>query len=137
LIIHFRDQAAQQRSKRLDRWVHKGEVALYVSQVGQVKLLTSQEETVLIGRIKRGDRKARERLIRANLRRVVQISREYECSGLSLLDLISEGNIGLMKAVERFEPINGNNFANYSTWWIEQSIKRAIANQLAPLLQAA
>ena len=112
-------------------------VKLYVCEVGQVKLLTPQEETVLIVRIKSGDRKAREGLIKGNLRRVVEISREYEDSGLPLLDLISEGNMGLMKAVDRFEPINGNNFSAYSTWWIRQSIKRAIANQVKPLLQAA
>jgi RNA polymerase primary sigma factor len=112
-------------------------ITIYVREVGQVKALTPQEETALIARIKRGDRKARERLIKGNLRRVVEISRDYECSGLPLLDVISEGNVGLIKAVEGFEPIRGSDFASYSAWWIKQAIRRAIAQRLAPLLQAA
>jgi DNA-directed RNA polymerase sigma subunit (sigma70/sigma32) len=104
-------------------------IQLYVRAIGQVKPLTPQEEIGMVARAKRGDRKARERLIKANLRRVVEISREYEDIGLSLLDLISEGNIGLLKAVDRFDPANGTRFSTCSTWWIKQSIKRALANQ--------
>ncbi len=102
-------------------------VTLYLREVGQVPVILPQEEAALVARIKRGDRKARERLIKANLRRVVEISREYENIGLPLLDLISEGNVGLLKAVERFDLTNGQSFSAYSTWWIKQSIKRALA----------
>jgi len=94
-----------------------------------VEQLTPEEEIELVARTKRGDRKARERLIKGNLRRVVKISREYENIGLPLLDLISEGNLGLMKAVERFEPTKGNRFSTFSAWWIKQSVKRGLANQ--------
>jgi DNA-directed RNA polymerase sigma subunit (sigma70/sigma32) len=110
---------------------HKGDTAirLYLREIGQVKQLTPEEEIELVARTKGGDRRARERLIKGNLRRVVKISREYENIGLPLLDLISEGNIGLIKAVERFEPTKGNKFSTFSAWWIKQSIKRALANQ--------
>ncbi|HXS68154.1 MAG TPA: sigma-70 factor domain-containing protein, partial [Candidatus Polarisedimenticolia bacterium] len=79
-------------------------IKLYLREIGQVKLLTPQEEIELAARIKKGDKKAREQMIKANLRLVVKIARDYEGIGLPLLDLISEGNIGLMKAVERFDP---------------------------------
>jgi len=102
---------------------------LYLREVGQTKLLTLQEETELAARIKKGDRKARERMIKANLRLVVKIAREYEDYGMPLLDLINEGNMGLMKAVERFDPSKGAKLSTYSSWWIKQSIKRALANQ--------
>ncbi|MDB6015756.1 MAG: polymerase, sigma 70 subunit, RpoD subfamily [Pedosphaera sp.] len=102
---------------------------LYLREVGQTKLLTIQEENELAARIKKGDRKARERMIKANLRLVVKIAREYEDYGMPLLDLINEGNMGLMKAVERFDPTKGAKLSTYSAWWIKQSIKRALANQ--------
>jgi RNA polymerase primary sigma factor len=104
-------------------------IKLYLREIGQVKLLTPQEEIVLAARIKRGDKKARELMIKANLRLVVKIARDYEGIGLPLLDLISEGNIGLMKAVERFDPAKGGKLSTYGSWWIKQSIKRALANQ--------
>ena len=102
---------------------------LYLREIGQVKLLTAQEEVDLAVRIKKGDKKAREQMIKANLRLVVKIARDYEGIGLPLLDLISEGNIGLMKAVERFDPGKGAKLSTYASWWIKQSIKRALANQ--------
>jgi RNA polymerase primary sigma factor len=102
---------------------------LYLREVGQTKLLTLQEENELAARIKKGDRKARERMIKANLRLVVKIAREYEDYGMPLLDLINEGNMGLMKAVERFDPAKGAKLSTYSAWWIKQAIKRALANQ--------
>ncbi|TAK92824.1 MAG: RNA polymerase sigma factor RpoD/SigA [Verrucomicrobia bacterium] len=102
---------------------------LYLREIGQVKLLTIQEEIDLAARIKKGDKKAREHMIKANLRLVVKIARDYEGIGLPLLDLISEGNIGLMKAVERFDPKKGGKLSTYASWWIKQSIKRALANQ--------
>ena len=110
---------------------HDGDTAikLYLREIGQVKLLTPQEEIELAAKIKKGDKKAREHMIKANLRLVVKIARDYEGIGLPLLDLISEGNIGLMKAVERFDPNKGGKLSTYGSWWIKQSIKRALANQ--------
>ena len=104
-------------------------IKLYLREIGQVKLLTPQEEIQLAARIKKGDKKAREQMIKANLRLVVKIARDYDGIGLPLLDLISEGNIGLMKAVERFDPKKGGKLSTYGSWWIKQSIKRALANQ--------
>lgn len=114
-----------------ERTSYDGDTAikLYLREIGQVKLLTPQEEIDLAARIKKGDKKAREQMIKANLRLVVKIARDYEGIGLPLLDLISEGNIGLMKAVERFDPAKGGKLSTYGSWWIKQSIKRALANQ--------
>ena len=114
-----------------ERQAYDGNTAfnLYLREVGQTKLLTLQEENELAARIKKGDKKARERMIKANLRLVVKIAREYEDYGMPLLDLINEGNMGLMKAVERFDPTKGAKLSTYSAWWIKQSIKRALANQ--------
>src|SRR5207247_7983367 len=92
-------------------------------------VLTIAEENYLATRIKKGDKAARERMIKANLRLVVKIARDYEGYGVPLLDLISEGNIGLMKGVERFDPTKGAKLSTYSAWWIKQRIKRALANQ--------
>ena len=102
---------------------------LYLREIGQVKLLTPDEEIALAKRIKRGDKHAREHMIKANLRLVVKIARDYENLGLPLLDLINEGNIGLMKGVERFDPKKGAKLSTYASWWIKQAIKRALANQ--------
>ena len=102
---------------------------LYLREIGQVKLITPQEEIALAKRIKKGDRKAREKMITANLRLVVKIARDYEGLGLPLLDLINEGNIGLMKGVERFKPGKGAKLSTYASWWIKQCIMRALANQ--------
>ncbi len=101
----------------------------YMREVGEVPLLTVDEEIQLAARIRRGDEAAREHMIRANLRLVVKMARAYEGLGLPLLDLINEGNLGLMKAVERFDPAKGGKLSTYGSWWIKQSIKRAIANQ--------
>ncbi len=102
---------------------------LYLREIGQVKLITPKEEIALARRIKKGDRQAREQMITANLRLVVKIARDYEGLGLPLLDLINEGNIGLMKGVERFNPCKGAKLSTYASWWIKQSIMRALANQ--------
>lgn len=104
-------------------------LALYLREISQTKLLTAQEEVALAKRIKRGDRNAREHMITANLRLVVKIARDYEGRGLHLLDLINEGNIGLMKGVQRFDPSRGTKLSTYASWWIKQAIKRALANQ--------
>lgn len=102
---------------------------LYLREIAQVKLLTPKEEVILAKRIRKGDDAAREHMIRANLRLVVKIARDYENLGLPLLDLINEGNIGLIKGVERFDPNKGAKLSTYAAWWIKQSIKRALANQ--------
>src|SRR5437588_11053215 len=102
---------------------------LYLREVGQSKLLTPKEEIALAKRIHKGDAKAREEMIKSNLRLVVKIARDYEDYGLPLLDLINEGNMGLMKAVERFDPRKGAKLSTYASWWIKQSIRRALANQ--------
>jgi RNA polymerase primary sigma factor len=102
---------------------------LYLREIGQVKLLTPQEEVELAKRIRKGDGRAREQMIKANLRLVVKIARDYEGLGLPLLDLVNEGNIGLMKGVERFDPRKGAKLSTYASWWIKQAIKRALANQ--------
>ena len=109
--------------------VSKTALNLYMQEIGQVPLLTVEEEVKLAARIKKGDEAAREHMIRANLRLVVKIARDYENLGMPLLDLINEGNIGLMKAVERFDPSKGGKFSTYGSYWIKQSIKRALANQ--------
>ena len=101
----------------------------YLREIGRIPLLTPQQEIELAGKIKEGDAAARERMINANLRLVVTIARDYMNLGLPLLDLISEGNIGLTKAVERFDPAKGAKLSTYAMWWIKQSIKRALANQ--------
>ncbi len=102
---------------------------LYLNEIGQVKLITREEEIQLARRIKKGDKRAREKMITANLRLVVKIARDYEGLGLPLLDLINEGNIGLMKGVERFDPKKGAKLSTYAAWWIKQSIMAALANQ--------
>jgi RNA polymerase primary sigma factor len=101
----------------------------YLRQIGRIRLLTPDQEIELAVKIKKGDAEARERMINSNLRLVVTIARDYANFGLPLLDLISEGNIGLTKAVERFDPDKGAKLSTYAMWWIKQSIKRALANQ--------
>lgn len=107
----------------------KTALTLYLRDAVEVPLLTVEEEIVLAARIKKGDLAAREHMIRANLRLVIKIARDYDGFGLPLLDLINEGNIGLMKGVERFDPAKGGKLSTYASWWIKQSIKRALANQ--------
>ena len=102
---------------------------LYLREISRTPLLTIAEECDLAERITKGDEEARSHLIRANLRLVVKIARDYSGYGVSLNDLISEGNIGLMQAVERFDPEKGGKFSTYGAWWIKQSVKRALANQ--------
>jgi RNA polymerase primary sigma factor len=104
-------------------------IKIYLREIGQIALLTPKDEIRLAARIKKGDRQARAQMIKANLRLVVKIAHDYSNFGLPLLDLISEGNIGLMKAVERFDPKKGGKLSTYAAWWIKQSIKRALANQ--------
>ncbi|MDB6029353.1 MAG: RpoD family polymerase sigma factor [Verrucomicrobiales bacterium] len=102
---------------------------IYIREMGETPLITPAEEIVLAKRIKKGDKAAREHMIKANLRLVVKIARDYENYGLPLLDLINEGNIGLMKAVDRFDPKKGAKLSTYASWWIKQSVRRAISDQ--------
>ena len=102
---------------------------LYLREISKTPLLTIQDEIDLAERIRNGDADARAHMIRANLRLVVKIAQDYSNYGLPVTDLISEGNIGLMKAVERFDPEKGGKLSTYAAWWIKQSIKRALANQ--------
>ena len=104
-------------------------IKIYLREIGRIQLLTPQEEIDLVARIRKGDPKARTHMIEANLRLVVKIAHGYANMGLPLLDLVSEGNIGLMNAVERFDPAKGGKLSTYAAWWIKQSIKRALANQ--------
>jgi RNA polymerase primary sigma factor len=107
----------------------RSNLQLYLQEIAKTPLLTIQEEITLARRIRRGDKAARDHMISANLRLVVKIAMDYKDFGLPLLDLISEGNIGLVKAVERFDPRKGGKLSTYAAWWIKQSIKRALANQ--------
>ena len=100
-----------------------------MNEIGKTDLLTIEEELELAERIKDGDLAARDHMIRANLRLVVKIARDYSNYGLPLADLISEGNMGLMKAVEKYDPNKGGKLSTYAAWWIKQSIKRALSNQ--------
>jgi RNA polymerase primary sigma factor len=100
----------------------------YLAEINEVPLLTPEQEIELAERIHRGDPAAREHMIRANLRLVVSIAKNYVNRGLSFMDLIEEGNIGLMKAVEKFDPNAGCRFSTYATWWIKQGIRRSLIN---------
>ncbi|PHM73314.1 RNA polymerase sigma factor RpoS [Xenorhabdus kozodoii] len=102
---------------------------LYLGEIGFSPLLTAEEEVFFARRALRGDIAARQRMIESNLRLVVKISRRYSNRGLALLDLIEEGNLGLIRAVEKFDPERGFRFSTYATWWIRQTIERAIMNQ--------
>jgi len=104
-------------------------VRMYLREIGRVSLLTYAEEVTLAKRVEKKDKKARERLINANLRLVVSIAKKYVNRGLTLLDLIEEGNIGLMRAVVKYDWRRGYKFSTYATWWIRQAITRAIADQ--------
>jgi len=115
--------------------VHMGEprqedlVRTYLQEIGKVALLTREQEVALAKRVARGDQRAREELAEANLRLVVSIAKNHKGYGLPFLDLIQEGNIGLMKAIERFDYTKGYKFSTYATWWIRQAISRALADK--------
>ena len=104
-------------------------VRMYLKEIGQVKLLTADEEIELAKRVSEGDKVAKDRLTEANLRLVVSIAKKYSGRGLHILDLIQEGNTGLIRAVDKFDYTKGNKFSTYATWWIRQAITRAIADQ--------
>ena len=104
-------------------------VRMYLKEIGQVKLLNADEEIELAKRVSEGDKAAKDRLTEANLRLVVSIAKKYSGRGLHILDLIQEGNTGLIRAVDKFDYTKGNKFSTYATWWIRQAITRAIADQ--------
>jgi len=106
---------------------------LYLREINQTRLLTPDEEISLSRRIRKGDLQARDEMIRCNLRLVVSIAKNYTRRGLSLLDLIEEGNLGLLRAVEKFDPAQGCRFSTYASWWIRQSIKRSLINAVKPV----
>ncbi len=104
-------------------------VRMYLKEIGQVRLLTAEEETELAKKVAEGDKAAKDKLTEANLRLVVSIAKKYSGRGLHILDLIQEGNTGLIRAVDKFDYTKGNKFSTYATWWIRQAITRAIADQ--------
>ncbi|MFT5127886.1 MAG: RNA polymerase primary sigma factor [Rhodothermales bacterium] len=101
----------------------------YMQEIGQIPLVSREEEVDLAAQIAAGSAEARQKLIQSNLRLVVKIAHDFKGLGLPLVDLISEGNIGLMKAVEKFNPLKGAKFSSYAAWWIKQSMRRALSNQ--------
>jgi len=104
-------------------------IKVYMQDIGQLPLVTEVEEAVLARQIAQGSEEARAKLIKSNLRLVVKIAHDFKGLGLPLLDLISEGNIGLMRAVEKFDPSKGAKLSSYAAWWIKQAMRRALANQ--------
>ena len=125
-------EAEQTGSRELDLSVTTATsdpVRLYLREIGRVKLLTAEQEVSLARRIERGDEAAKRLLVEANLRLVVSIARRYVGHGMSLLDLIQEGNLGLIRAVEKFDYRRGFKFSTYATWWIRQAVSRGLADQ--------
>jgi len=104
-------------------------VRLYLREIGKIPLLTPEEEADLAQRIVKGDKKAKDKMVESNMRLVVSIAKRYGGRGLDFLDLIQEGNTGLLRAVEKFDPEKGFKFSTYATWWVRQAITRAIADQ--------
>ena len=129
--VEFEDEL-QQIEKRVDNNVMDA-THIYLSEIGFSPLLSAEEEVYFARLVAKGDELARKRMIESNLRLVVKIARRYCNRGLALLDLIEEGNFGLIRAVEKFDPERGFRFSTYATWWIRQTIERAIMNQTRPI----
>ena len=118
-----------EREKRDVYYSHADATRIYLKEIGFSPLLSAEEEVFFARKAQKGDGKARKRMIESNLRLVVKIARRYMNRGLALLDLIEEGNLGLIRAVEKFDPERGFRFSTYATWWIRQTIERALMNQ--------
>ncbi|RMD51138.1 MAG: RNA polymerase sigma factor RpoD/SigA, partial [Ignavibacteria bacterium] len=118
--VKITKQYTNRESQSLDR---------YLQEIGKVDLITPEEEIELASRIKKGDQAALEKMVKANLRFVVSVAKQFQNKGLSLGDLINEGNIGLIKAAKKFDETRGFKFISYAVWWIKQSIMQAIADQ--------
>ncbi|MCU6798911.1 RNA polymerase sigma factor RpoD [Alitiscatomonas aceti] len=132
--LFVEEEAGEENMENLDLSVPEGvgiedPVRMYLKEIGKVPLLTSEEEIELAKRMELGDEEAKKKLAEANLRLVVSIAKRYVGRGMQFLDLIQEGNLGLIKAVEKFEYRKGYKFSTYATWWIRQAITRAIADQ--------
>ena len=123
------EEAAPSTAVYLDDDVADDSVRLYLREIGKIPLLSAEEELTLAKRVVAGDKKAKDEMAEANMRLVVSIAKRYVGRGLDLLDLIQEGNTGLLRAVEKFDPDKGFKFSTYATWWIRQAITRAIADQ--------
>ncbi len=121
------------RIRRLRRDTVQSPLETYLREINEVALLTADDEKMLAHRIAAGDKAARERMVRANLRLVVNIARGYVGKGLPLQDLIEEGNLGLLRAVQGFDPTIGTRFSTYASYWIKQSIKRSLVNTAKPI----
>jgi RNA polymerase primary sigma factor len=119
------DEDARQETREQSR----ANLGVYLNEITRIPLLSRGEEQALAARVRAGDEAAKQRMIEANLRLVVQIARRYRNRGLPLPDLIEEGNLGLLRAVEKFDPNRGTRFSTYATWWIRQAVTRALANQ--------
>jgi len=129
-LITLADRKEKKQKRLADfKEIANDSIRLYLCEIGRVALLTAKEEVDLARRIAKGDQSAKSKLAEANLRLVVSIAKKYIGRGLSFLDLIQEGNIGLFRAVEKFDPNRGFKFSTYATWWIRQAITRAIADQ--------
>lgn len=133
---HFTDEwiieeedASDETGVYLDDDIADDSVRLYLREIGKIPLLSSEDELSLAQRVVKGDREAKDQMAEANMRLVVSIAKRYVGRGLDLLDLIQEGNTGLLRAVEKFDPDKGFKFSTYATWWIRQAITRAIADQ--------
>lgn len=128
-VLEEEDEAAPETTEYLDDDVADDSVRLYLREIGKIPLLSADEELELAKRVASGDKDAKDKMAEANMRLVVSIAKRYVGRGLDLLDLIQEGNTGLLRAVEKFDPNKGFKFSTYATWWIRQAITRAIADQ--------
>ncbi len=124
-LIDVTDKDVRPESRETNR----PNLSVYLAEISRIPLLTREEEHELARRVRAGDEKAKERLAEANLRLVVQVARRYLNRGLPLPDLIEEGNLGLLRAIEKFDPERGTRFSTYAVWWIRQAVVRALANQ--------
>ena len=127
--LHDLVDAADEHVRKETRETSRANLGVYLEEISRIPLLTREQEAEVARRVRAGDAAAKQRMVEANLRLVVQIARRYLNRGLPLPDLIEEGNIGLLRAVEKFDPDRGLRFSTYAVWWIRQAVARALANQ--------